>query len=123
MSKPSLVIHGGAWDIPDALVAEHRKGLRAALRAGWQVLLQVIDTGPGIAPEERSRIFEEFFRGGAAVDAAPGFGLGLAIVRRAAELLGHRLELASTPGRGTCVQLTLPLAEAPLPAAAVVPAG
>ena len=40
MSKPSLVIHGGAWDIPDALVAEHRKGLRAALKAGWQVLLQ-----------------------------------------------------------------------------------
>ena len=40
MSKPSLVIHGGAWDIPDALVAEHRLGLRAALKAGWQVLLQ-----------------------------------------------------------------------------------
>jgi DNA-binding response OmpR family regulator len=37
-------------------------------------------------------------------------------VHRAAELLGHPLELASTPGRGTCVQLTLPLAEAPLPA-------
>ena len=85
-------------------------------RRGHQVLLQVIDTGLGIAPEERSRIFEEFFRGGAAVDAAPGFGLGLAIVHRAAELLGHPLELASTPGRGTCVQLTLPLAEAPLPA-------
>ena len=83
---------------------------------GGEALLQVIDTGPGIAPEERSRIFEAFYRGGAAVDAAPGFGLGLAIVRRAADLLGHRLELVSTPGRGTCVQLTLPLAAAPLPA-------
>jgi len=40
MGMPSLVIHGGAWDIPSSLVAAHRKGLRSALKAGWQILLQ-----------------------------------------------------------------------------------
>lgn len=34
----SLIVHGGAWDIPDGEVAEHQAGCRAALRAGWQVL-------------------------------------------------------------------------------------
>jgi beta-aspartyl-peptidase (threonine type) len=40
MGKPSLVLHGGAWDIPASLVAAHRKGLRNAIATGWQVLLQ-----------------------------------------------------------------------------------
>ena len=40
MGKPSLVLHGGAWDIPPSLVAAHRKGLRNAIATGWQVLLQ-----------------------------------------------------------------------------------
>ncbi len=34
----SLIVHGGAWDIPDGEVAEHQAGCQAALRAGWQVL-------------------------------------------------------------------------------------
>ena len=34
----SLIVHGGAWDIPDDEVAEHQAGCRAALDAGWQVL-------------------------------------------------------------------------------------
>jgi beta-aspartyl-peptidase (threonine type) len=40
MGKPSLVLHGGAWNIPSSLVAAHRKGLRNAIATGWQVLLQ-----------------------------------------------------------------------------------
>jgi len=40
MGKLSLVIHGGAWDIPSTLVAPHRKGLRVAIQAGWQVLVR-----------------------------------------------------------------------------------
>src|ERR1051325_5445012 len=38
MSDPILVVHGGAWSMPDDLVAAHERGVRNALRAGWQVL-------------------------------------------------------------------------------------
>ena len=34
----ALVLHGGAWDIPDELVEPHKRGLRAAIKAGWEVL-------------------------------------------------------------------------------------
>jgi signal transduction histidine kinase/CheY-like chemotaxis protein len=64
--------------------------------------VEVWDTGPGIAPEELPRIFDEFYqvgRGGRARER--GLGMGLAIVKRLAQLLGHRLEVASQPGRGT----------------------
>ena len=64
--------------------------------------IQVWDTGPGIAEQDRVKIFQEFERlqrhgtGG-----EEGLGLGLAIVQRYAELLGHRVVLQSVPGKGT----------------------
>lgn len=72
------------------------------------LLLQIWDTGPGIAPEERSLIFEEYARGGAAAAAPAGLGLGLAIVRRCADLMGIRMSLRSRLGRGTCFALLVP---------------
>ena len=78
--------------------------LLGARRVGGAVRIDVVDTGIGIAPADRDRIFDEF------VQAAPGMrphasgrglGLGLAIVRRLASLLRHSLETASVPGRGS----------------------
>ena len=82
--------------------------LQAAAAADGRVALAVIDTGPGIAAEEQALVFDEFVRGAAGVASNErGLGLGLAIVRRMAGLLGAELSLDSAPGRGTRVQLLL----------------
>ncbi|HEX2189285.1 MAG TPA: PAS domain S-box protein [Longimicrobiaceae bacterium] len=75
-------------------------------RAGGEVALEVSDRGPGIAPEDRERIFEEFVRLGDG--SQPGTGLGLTIARRLAELIGGRLELDSVLGEGSTFRLVLP---------------
>ncbi|MFN8840120.1 MAG: ATP-binding protein [Burkholderiales bacterium] len=81
-------------------------------RAGETVRIEVLDSGIGI-PEDRQRaVFGEFYQ--IAPEGTPrgqGLGLGLAIVERLCALLGHRLTLASAPGRGTRVALELPRAE------------
>jgi two-component system, OmpR family, sensor histidine kinase QseC len=69
--------------------------------------VQVIDNGPGIAPEHRSRVLDRFFR--LAGTRQTGSGLGLAIVARICELLGAKLELVDNPDRvGLCVRLAFP---------------
>jgi signal transduction histidine kinase/CheY-like chemotaxis protein len=84
-----------------------------ARRRGADVRIDVIDTGVGIAPEDRERVFDDFVQ----IHAKPrhhsggrGMGLGLAIVRRLAGLLGHRLELASRIGHGSRFSICLPRA-------------
>jgi PAS domain S-box-containing protein len=75
--------------------------------------LAVEDTGVGITPEHLERIFEEFHQvGNVARDRAQGLGLGLAIVRRLADLLGHRIEVRSHPGAGSTFSIELPLGPA-----------
>lgn len=71
-----------------------------------RVELAVSDTGGGIAAAERSKVFQRFYRSEA--NGAAGFGLGLAIVREAAEALGGDVELDSAVGAGTTVRLRLP---------------
>ena len=72
------------------------------------VRIAVRDTGPGIPEAERERIFEEFYQvGNPERDRAEGLGLGLAIVRRLARLLGLRLKLKSEPGRGSTFSVRL----------------
>ncbi|MFB2550525.1 hybrid sensor histidine kinase/response regulator [Ensifer soli] len=84
-------------------------------RAGRFVRIEVHDTGPGIAPEEREAIFREFHRIQGSASASEGMGLGLAIVERACALLDHRLSLRSVPGTGTCFSVELALsADAPV---------
>jgi signal transduction histidine kinase/CheY-like chemotaxis protein len=96
-------------------------GVLVACRArGDRCLLQVWDTGRGIAPEHQQAIFEEFFRieaPGASPDK--GLGLGLSIVQRSAEILGHALTVRSRPGRGSVFELVLDRL-APAPPAATV---
>jgi len=73
--------------------------------------LTVADEGPGVAPEERSLIFQRFKRGRATGGEA-GFGLGLAIGRELALRMGGSLELVDRPAPGATFRLTLPSAPA-----------
>ncbi|WP_226704986.1 hybrid sensor histidine kinase/response regulator [Microbulbifer elongatus] len=74
--------------------------------------IQVWDTGPGIASDVREKIFDEFVRLGSGEHTADkGLGLGLAIARRSAELLGHRLGLESNPGRGSMFSIRVPVGD------------
>lgn len=73
-----------------------------------QVCIEVWDTGPGIPSDEQERVFWEFHQlGNPERDRKKGLGLGLAIVRRTARLLGHGLTLSSVPGRGTVFRLSV----------------
>jgi len=85
-----------------------------ARRRGDDVLIEVRDAGPGIAAGDRERIFEEFERLESKGSAGGGVGLGLAIVRRIARLLGAAVELRSDLGRGTTFAVRVPLAPAGL---------
>jgi signal transduction histidine kinase/DNA-binding NarL/FixJ family response regulator len=75
-------------------------------------LVDVTDTGIGIAPEDMERVFEPFERGGSP-DAAmqPGIGLGLAITRVLAQILGGEVTATSEVGRGSSFQLQMLLPE------------
>ena len=88
--------------------------LVGARRCGTRIAIDVVDTGIGIAASHRLRIFEEFYR--VKDDAQPsharrGMGLGLAIVRRFADLLGHDIVLDSREGRGSRFRLLVPHAK------------
>ncbi|MGE5170664.1 MAG: hybrid sensor histidine kinase/response regulator [Rudaea sp.] len=90
----------------------HRGGvLVGARRRGNRVAIDVVDSGIGIAAAHRQRIFEEFYRvkEDAASSPAPrGMGLGLAIVRRFADLLGHEIVLDSEEGAGSRFRVLVP---------------
>ncbi len=86
-------------------------------RRGAHLRIEVWDTGIGIPPDRQEDIFQEFVQvGNASRDRDQGMGLGLAVVRRLAEMLGHRVSLRSEPGRGSVFAVEIPLAEAPAPA-------
>jgi len=70
--------------------------------------IQVADNGPGIAPEQRGRVFEKFFRGENADSGIGGSGLGLYMAKTLSEALGGRLELLDRPQPGCCFQLSFP---------------
>ncbi len=77
-----------------------------------QVLLVVEDSGPGIPPQERQRVFDRFYRSSKAATQAPGSGLGLAIVRAIAERHGAQLRLAQSRRLGGLqVEVRLPAVE------------
>ncbi|MFJ9777585.1 ATP-binding protein [Kitasatospora sp. NPDC101157] len=76
------------------------------------VEIRVIDRGPGIAPEDRDRVFLPFQRLGD-TDNTTGVGLGLALSRGLAEAMGGSLEVEDTPGGGTTMLLTLPAVPEP----------
>jgi PAS domain S-box-containing protein len=89
-----------------------------AHRAGGEVEIAVVDTGPGIAPADQARLFQEFTQLQAVRGAPAGTGLGLALVRRLVDLHGGRVWVESQVGSGSRFVVRLPIGTAPEPAAA-----
>ncbi|HXO20827.1 MAG TPA: ATP-binding protein, partial [Thermoanaerobaculia bacterium] len=83
--------------------------------AEGMLAIAVADRGPGIAPAERERVFEPFYRPAGVTPDAAGSGLGLAIARRLAEAQGGTLRYADRPGGGSAFTLRLPAAPEDLP--------
>jgi signal transduction histidine kinase len=78
-------------------------------RQGEAVRIEVHDTGIGIPAHRLDEVFADFYQ----LDPkSEGLGLGLAIVRRTADMLGHRLSVRSIPSRGSCFAVVLPRAGA-----------
>jgi PAS domain S-box-containing protein len=82
------------------------------------ISIEVWDSGIGISPDKIERIFDDFFRADEGSSRREGLGLGLAIVRRISTLLGHRVSVRSSLGKGTAFRVEVPVATpdaAPLP--------
>lgn len=83
---------------------------------GDQAWITVTDTGIGIEADQFENIFREFHQIRTGSDKREGFGLGLAITRRLADLLGQEIAVESTPGHGSSFSVSVPLAPSrPLP--------
>lgn len=110
-SDPALLQSIAENLVANAVRYTERGGLLLAVRRrGSQLCLQVFDTGPGIAPEVLPQIFTAYRRfDDRQRSGDEGQGLGLALARKQAELLGHALEVRSVPGRGSVFTLTVPL--------------
>jgi signal transduction histidine kinase len=84
--------------------------LLSCRKRGQQLMVQIWDTGPGVAEHELKRIFDDFYRVDSTARGQQGVGLGLAVVQRMTRLLGHQLDVRSVVGKGTVFSLFLPLA-------------
>src|SRR5229473_3269064 len=95
------------WNIAlngvEAMVGCGRLGIAVSL-SGAQVAIAISDTGRGMPAEELRRVFEPFYS-----KKPAGTGLGLTIARRIVAAHGGRIEIESTPGRGACFTILLPL--------------
>lgn len=78
---------------------------------GNEVRLDVCDSGIGIPSDQQRSIFAEFYRGVTPSPHGEGLGLGLAIVERLTSLLQHKIQVASTPGKGSRFSVLLPLTQ------------
>jgi signal transduction histidine kinase/CheY-like chemotaxis protein len=97
--------------------------LAGCRRAGDAVRIMVVDTGPGIPEDRQQEIFDEFVQLRAERGAAEkGLGLGLAIARAMARVIGAELELCSIPGKGSAFSVTVARGAAAAPVIAA-PAG
>jgi len=116
-SDPALLRRVLQNFLSNAIRYSHRPGRRARVllgcrRSGAELIIAVLDNGPGIAPEQQQLVFQEFTRLRATPrDGERGLGRGLAIVDRACTLLRHEVELVSVEGRGTGFRVTAPLAD------------
>jgi signal transduction histidine kinase len=113
----ALTMHGNEDLLEQALASiaanavQHMTSGTVSLRGRQEgtrvIVIEVADTGPGIATRDQRRIFERFYRGHES-EPGTGFGLGLSIARGAVHLLGGQIELDSEEGVGTTVRLTFP---------------
>jgi len=84
--------------------------ISAGVNAG-KLTVRVVDRGRGIPPQNRTRVFEPFFRGRG--DRGPGSGLGLAICRGFVEANGGRIVFQPNPGGGTSFAVSFPVQDQP----------
>ncbi len=92
----------------------HGKILLGCRRHGGGLSIQVLDTGVGIPAGEQKAIFDEYYQVGSSAQArGPGLGLGLSIVQRLGELMGHRIQVRSMPSNGSVFSIDVPLAVTP----------
>jgi two-component system OmpR family sensor kinase len=123
--EPGIAVRGDDTELYDAIANVVENALKYApgapveldLRAEPEVaVVAVRDHGPGIADDERSLVFERFYRGRQRGETE-GFGLGLAIAKRVAERAGGEISVESVPGGGTCFTIRLPRLAATRPGA------
>jgi signal transduction histidine kinase len=94
--------------ISNAVKYTQKGGILVAARATPRgQSIEIWDTGVGIAPVHQREIFREFYKVPSHAGTEDGFGLGLYIVARLTQILGHPLSLSSRPGRGTVFRLML----------------
>ena len=108
MSDPILLRRVVGNLVSNAVKYTNRGGVLVASRVtprGRRI--EIWDTGVGIAPVYQREIFREFYKVPAHAGTEDGFGLGLYIVARLTQILGHPLTLASRPGKGTVFRLML----------------
>lgn len=110
--------------IANAIRYTERGGVLVALRRrGDRLDVEIWDTGIGIAADQHTAIFEEFFQlGNPERGQGKGLGLGLSIVRRLTDLLDLPMSIHSQPGRGTRFRVSLPITDTPEPVPAARPA-
>jgi two-component system sensor histidine kinase KdpD len=89
----------------------------AATAGPGEVMVEVLDRGPGFAPGEEQQVFDKFFRGEAA-RSRRGVGLGLAVARAIVEVHGGKIWAENRPGGGAALRFTIPLPSEPPPEAA-----
>ncbi len=77
-------------------------------RVNGEVWISVTDTGPGIAPEDHERLFDEFQQADAGIEQREGTGLGLSLSKRLVELHGGHIWVESELGKGSTFTFTLP---------------
>jgi signal transduction histidine kinase len=100
---------GGNISIAASFIADCRLQVADWVVGQSAILVQVCDSGAGIAPEHLELVFERFFRADRSrARATGGAGLGLAIVRQLVEAHGGRVWAESPPGRGATFSFTLP---------------
>ncbi|HSO42188.1 MAG TPA: response regulator [Rhodospirillales bacterium] len=93
------------------------KILLGCRKHGPVLRIEVWDTGPGVPEGERELIFEQFYRGRTrGAGGQRGLGLGLALVRSLADILGHRVGVHSIEGKGSTFFVEVPISETPFSA-------
>ncbi len=94
---------------------EVRVSMKDGINGMVVIIFDVVDMGIGISPEQIGRLFQPFSQADASTTRRyGGTGLGLAIVKRLVELMGGEITVRSTPGVGSCFQVSLPFKEAPV---------
>ncbi len=113
MSDPHLLERVLSNLIHNAIRYTHEGGIVVVARTRKDCIsIEVCDTGIGMAEDELSKVFDEFYQvGNPGRDRSRGLGMGLAIVKRLVLLMGHELEVSSVPGRGTVFRVLIKLPE------------